>query len=255
MQGNRCRLSRASALAAKLAVNNMEVAETATRLLASEARHTCRYSVLFHRSSNKWPGWDLASGFAFFLLSCCVTSCGRGTTRTSTSLLLFSLFLLPIFLFSFLAFSATDSFPCLDCWAPFNGLDCGPAACDWAFFGLIRHVAPWPSAWQAAVNCLGASLIEMPTGKSLELVLSFRPGCLFDQIVPATLLSTFFADPKFYRRSEAFIKVLTEETFWCGIFSFKLPENWLEVLEISSLILDFFLLVLGVPSNLAPDVV
>ncbi len=37
------------------------------------------------------------------------------------------------FFFSFLAFSASASVPCLDRWGPFDGLDCGAAAFVWDF--------------------------------------------------------------------------------------------------------------------------
>ncbi len=149
----------------------------------------------------------------FLLLGCRVGSCGRGTTGTGTSLFLLSFFLLPICFFFFLSLLSDGLGSLLGLLGAIQPLRLQSRSLWLSFFGLfVKWLLGRQLCMQRTVAS-GASLIEVPTERSLELGLGFGSGHLLDQIVPAELLLTFFIYPQFYRRSEAFIKISTKEAF------------------------------------------
>lgn len=153
------------------------------------------------------PTGDLAGilllASLFLLLGPRVGSCDRGITGISTSFFPLLFFRLPIsflFFFGLLGGGLGSLLGSLGAIRQLKRQSRG------FWLSSIRLLVIWLLGRQLGIQqsvALGKSLIEIPTAESLGLGHGFGPGRHLDQIVPAKLLSTFFVNLQFYRKSEA----------------------------------------------------
>ncbi len=155
------------------------------------------------------PTGDLAEILllaSLFLLLCPrIGSCDRGTTGISTSFFPLLFFLLPI---SFLFFSGLLGGGLGSLLGSLGAIRRLRRQSRGFWLSFFRLLVIWLLGRQLSIQrsvALGKSLIEIPTGESLELGLDFGPGRHLDQIVLAKLHSTFFVNLQSYRKSEALI--------------------------------------------------
>ena len=131
---------------------------------------------------------------------------------------------------------------------------------DLRFFrlGVLCYLGLGTGLGRSSVHrliALVAVLIGVTADESLYFGLSLSFRGFLNQSALTVQLSAFFIDPQPNWWPQTFVKVSAQNFFGWGILSVKFSQYGLELYQVRSPILHFFLMILGVLFNSAPDAV